>query len=289
MKVRDPVCGMEIEDSEAAAASGRDGSTYYFCSTSCKENFDKDPERYLNKPGGGHAHPPGESGAASRKGEAGPKRLDIPVTGMSCAACATRIQDTLSSMSGVKGASVNFAAEKATVEYDPVKVSVDDFIHAIKDQGYGATVAKQTLPVKGMTCAACAARVKEALGSLDGVLSADVNFATERATVEYIPSQVGVREFKRAVKDAGYEVVTVAEGEDIVEKERREREAAYRRLKLKLFVGAALTVPIFILVFWEKLGLGALFAVPRQTSFFIQFLLETPVQFWVGWQFYTGA
>ncbi len=290
MKVRDPVCGMYIEDSEAPETYELGGSKYYFCSTSCKENFEKDPGRYLKEPGGGeHAHPREESRVPSPKGKAGTKRLDIPVTGMSCAACAARIQDTLSSINGVRGANVNFAAEKATIEYDPLKVSVDDFIHAIKDQGYGATVAKQTLPIKGMTCASCAARVKEALGSLDGVLAADVNFATERATVEYIPSQVGVREFKRAVKDAGYEVVTAAEGEDVVEKERREREAAYRKLKRKLFIGAALAVPVFILVFWEKLGLDALFTIPRQTSFFVQFLLETPVQFWVGWQFYTGA
>ncbi|MEJ2314379.1 MAG: heavy metal translocating P-type ATPase [Nitrospirota bacterium] len=290
MKVKDPVCGMEIEDSEAAATSDLGGSTHYFCSVPCKESFEKEPGRYLNRSvDGEHAHPHEEAEAPSQKGQGGPKRLDIPVTGMSCAACAARIQDALSSMKGVKGASVNFAAEKATVEYDPVNVSVDDFIHAIKDQGYGATVAKQTLPIKGMTCAACAARVKEALGSLDGVLSADVNLATERATVEYIPSQVGVRDFKRAVKDAGYEVVTVAEGEDIVEKERREREEAYRRLRRKLFIGAALTIPVFILVFWDKLGLGALFSIPRQTSYLIQLLLETPVQFWVGWQFYTGA
>lgn len=290
MKVKDPVCGMNIEDSEAAETFELDGLRYYFCSKSCKESFEKDPGRYLKEPGGGeHAHPTEESGALSPEGKAGTKRLDIPVTGMSCAACAARIQDTLSSINGVRGANVNFAAEKATVEYDPLKVSVDDFIDAIKDQGYGATVAKQTLPIKGMTCAACAARVKEALGSLEGVLAADVNFATESATVEYIPSQVGVREFKRAVKDAGYEVVTAAEGEDVVEKERREREAAYRKLKRKLFIGAALTVPVFILVFWEKLGLDALFTIPRQTSFFVQFFLETPVQFWVGWQFYTGA
>ncbi len=289
MKVKDPVCGMNIEDADAVATSEHGGTTYYFCSQPCKENFDKEPEKYLE------GKVPAQEPQHIKKEEAAPaegegRRLDIPITGMSCASCATNIQDTLSGMPGVSGASVNFAAERATVQYDPLKVSVDDFLGAIKDLGYGATATKQTFPIKGMTCASCAARVQKALGSLEGVLSAGVNFATERATVEYIPSQVGIREFKRTVKDAGYELVTVAEGEDIVEKEKREREAAYLKLKRKLITGVVLTVPIFVLVFWSKLGLDALlFKIPRQTNFLIQFLLETPVQFWIGWQFYTGA
>ncbi len=288
MKVKDPVCGMTIEDTEAAATYEREGVKYYFCSVPCKENFQKDPDKYLKGASAAHEHPTAEKEeipAATGQG----KRVDIPVTGMSCASCATNIQDGLSKMEGVSGATVNFAAERATVQYDPMKVSVDDFIGKIKDLGYGTSVSKQTLPIKGMTCAACVARVQKALSELEGVMSAEVNLATEKATVEYIPAQVGIRDFKKAVKDAGYEVVTAEEGEDIVEKERREREAAYRKLKTKLFTGAALTIPIFILVFWEKLGLDALFTIPRQTNFLLQFFLETPVQFWVGWQFYTGA
>jgi Cu+-exporting ATPase len=292
LKVKDPVCGMTIEDSEAAATSVHEGKTYYFCSQACKDNFDKDPDKYLSKPSMPAAltmmkvEPPQPLPMEDKEGS---KRLDIPVTGMSCASCAANIQDGLSKMEGVSGASVNFAAEKATVQYNPMKVSVDDFIGKIKDLGYGASVAKQTLPIKGMSCAACAARVQKALGELEGVVSAEVNFATERATVEYIPSQVGIRDFKHAVKDAGYEVVSVEEGEDVVEKERIEREAAYRKLKRKLFTGAALTIPIFLLVFWERLGLDSFFVIPRQTNFLLQFFLQTPVQFWVGWQFYTGA
>jgi Cu+-exporting ATPase len=217
------------------------------------------------------------------------KRLDLPVTGMTCAACATRVQDSLARMEGVEDASVNLAAERATVNFDPVKVNVTDLIGRIKDAGYGTSVSRQTLPVKGMSCAACVSRVQKALEALDGVLSVTVNLATERASVEYLPGQVGMRDFRRAVRDAGYELLQVEQGEDIVEKEKREREARYRGLKRKLLTGVALTIPIFVLVFWEKLGLSALLHIPRQTNFFIQFLLETPVQFWIGWQFYSSA
>jgi Cu+-exporting ATPase len=217
------------------------------------------------------------------------KRLDLPITGMSCASCAANIQSGLSGMDGVDSSSVNFAAEKATINFDPLKVNVDEFVGKIKDLGYGTSAAKQTIPIKGMTCASCVSRVQNALAALDGVLDVTVNLATERATVEYIPAQVGLREFKKAVKEAGYEVLTIEKGEDIVEKEKREREAHYRGLKRKLFSGIALTVPLFVLVFWEKLGLSALLAIPRQINFLVQLLLETPVQFWIGWQFYTGA
>jgi len=274
---------MTIEEAEAAATSRLDGRTFYFCSVPCKERFDKEPERYL----AGEAAP--EAGHAETEPARGARRLDIPVTGMSCAACAARIESGLSGMEGVSGASVNFAAERATVEFDPSRVSTDDFIKAIKDLGYGASVARQTLPIKGMTCAACVSRVQRALEALDGVISVSVNLATERATIEYVPTQVGIREFKKAVRDAGYDVLSVERGEDIVEKEKREREAHYRGLKRKVATGAVLALPIFLLGFWDKLGLGALFEIPRQANFLLQFLLETPIQFWIGWQFYTGA
>jgi Cu+-exporting ATPase len=217
------------------------------------------------------------------------KRIDLPITGMSCASCAARIQEGLSGMEGVSGASVNFAAEHATINFDPVKVNVDDLLRKVENLGYGTVSATQTLPIKGMTCASCVSRVQNALSSLDGVLSVNVNLATERATLEYVPEQVGIREFKKAVKDAGYEVLGVEKGEDMVEKEKREREAHYRRLRTKLVTGIVLAVPLFILVFWDKLGLAALYEIPRQTNFLIQLLLETPVQFWIGWQFYAGA
>lgn len=216
-------------------------------------------------------------------------RIDLPVTGMSCASCASHIQEALSALKGVSNASVNFAAEKATVYYDGSVVSVDDFINVIKDQGYGVSVSKITLPVKGMTCASCVETVQKTLQSLDGVVSASVNFATEKATIEYFPSRTGIREFKKAVKDAGYEIVEVGKGEDIVEKEQREREASYRKLKAGVITGAFLTLPIFILMQWDNIGLSKLIAIPKQINFLLQMVITTPIQFWIGWQFYTGA
>jgi len=145
------------------------------------------------------------------------------------------------------------------------------------------------LPIKGMTCAACAVRVEKGLFSVPGVISANVNLATEKATVEYIPAQAGIKELRKAVKEAGYDIVSAIPGEDIVEKEKREREAHYRSLKKNVTAGALLTMPILILMYWDFLGLGHVLHIPVRLNFLFQFLLATPVQFWIGRQFYRGA
>ncbi len=221
----------------------------------------------------------------SRDPEKSLERIDLPITGMSCAACAARIEKGLGSIEGVSQATVNFAAEKATVYFEPTRTDLPHLIDKVKDLGYGARVEKITLPIRGMSCAACVNKVEKALRSLKGVIQANVNFATERASVEYLPQEVTLRDLKNAVQEVGYKVLEVQE-EDIVEKERIAREAELTRLKLKFTVGLLLLLPILFLMygapFLEGLGLS------RRVNYFIQFLLATPVQFWVGRQFYLG-
>ncbi|MDO8282522.1 MAG: heavy metal translocating P-type ATPase [Thermodesulfovibrionia bacterium] len=217
------------------------------------------------------------------------RRIDLPVTGMSCAACSARVESGLAKIKGVEKASVNLAAEKATLIYNPSEVSSDEFIKTIKDLGFGVSLSKITIPIKGMTCASCVEKVRKALAVLDGVISASVNFATETATVEYNPVQAGMRDFKKVVRDLGYDIVEAEKGEDIVEKEKREREKDLNRLKVKLIAGTALTIPIFVLMLWDQIGMSSVIAIPMQMNFLMQFLAGTPVQFWVGWQFYRGA
>ena len=214
------------------------------------------------------------------------KRIDLPITGMSCASCALKIEKGLASVEGVSKATVNFAAEKATVVFHPEQTDLSHLIDKVKDLGYGAKSEKVLLPIQGMTCASCVNKVEKALNSAKGVVHADVNFATERASVEYIPEEVSIRDLKKVVEEAGYQVLEVHE-EDIVEKERLARGAELHRLKLKFILGAILLAPILLLMygasFFEKwMGL------PKEVNFFLQFLLATPVQFWIGWQFYVG-
>jgi Cu+-exporting ATPase len=198
--------------------------------------------------------------------------------------CALKIEKGLAGVEGVSKATVNFAAEKATVVFHPEQTDLFHLIDKVKDLGYGAKSEKVLLPIQGMTCASCVNKVQKALNSVKGVVHADVNFATERASVEYISEEVSIRDLKKVVEEAGYQVLEVKE-EDIVEKERLAREAELSRLRLKFISGAILLVPILILMygaFWRN-GL-----IMQEVNFFLQFLLATPVQFWAGWQFYVG-
>ena len=115
---------------------------------------------------------------------------------MSCASCAAKIEKGLSTVTGVDRATVNFATEKATIAFDPSKAKTEDFVKTIKGLGYDTGIEKVILPIQGMTCASCVEKVERALNSTAGVIRASVNFATEKAIVEYIPGQATIAELK---------------------------------------------------------------------------------------------
>jgi Cu+-exporting ATPase len=263
------------------------GGFIYFCNVACKEKFDASPEKFLEV---------GEKKEEEKKPTTAVlrddlKKVELPITGMSCASCVARIEKGLSAMSGIVDARVNFATEKATITFDPSRVQMGDFVATIRDLGYEAGIDKVTLPIHGMSCASCVKKVEESLSRLEGVVRASVNFATERATVQYIPGTVSGEDFRKAVKDAGYEVLEAERvgKEDIVDRERVAREAEYKKLKRKFITGLILVIPIFLLGHWKTLALSSLFDLSREVNFYLQLMFQTPIQFWVGWQFYVGA
>ncbi len=208
--------------------------------------------------------------------------VTLPITGMTCANCALTIERSLNKVEGVE-ARVNFANERAKVVFDPETVKGGDLIALVEELGYGVATAHVELPIKGMTCANCAQTIERALNRLEGVVRADVNFASERASVEYLPALVSLEEIKRAVVDVGYEVIEVAgEPEDA---EAKAREAEIARQRQLLIVGLIFTVPTFLLAMTVDLGLLPDFEWRR----YILLALTTPVQFYVGRQFYIGA
>ncbi len=216
------------------------------------------------------------------------QRVDLPISGMSCASCVTRIEKGLSQLEGVSEVKVNFASENATVTFDPSLVMFSDLVKAVNELGYTTRTQKMILPIEGMSCASCVQRVQSALGNVDGVISATVNFATEKANVTSIYGLVSPEELAGAVQKAGYRIPEKLES-PLADEEKAVREAEFKRLRNKLIAGLLFVAPIFILVHWEKLGLSAIAALNTQTNFILQLLLQTPVQLWVGWQFYKGA
>lgn len=286
---KDPVCGMDVDEGTAAATVEYQGKDYSFCAESCKEKFEQDPQKYIiaNEKVAVVQEDRRPEASQDVSVNAGDK-LDLPIKGISCASCVAKIEKGLSELTGVIDAKVNFATERAAITLDTNQVHVGDIIRTIQDLGYEAGSEKVTLPVQGMSCASCVEKVQTALRSVPGVIRADVNFATEKATVEYISGQVTIRDLSKAVEAAGYKILEVEEG-DVVEEEKAAREAEFKKLKHKFTAGLILVIPLFILVHWDKLGLSRIWELSKQTSFFIQLIFQTPVQFWVGWQFYKGA
>ena len=218
--------------------------------------------------------------------------IELPITGMTCASCVARTERAIGKVEGVDKAAVNLATEKATVTFDPGAVSTGDLVAAVEGAGYGVVTAQETLPIIGMTCASCVSRVEKALRVPPGVLKADVNLATEKATVSYIPGQATFRDLVEAVRGAGYDVVEPAPGageegiEAAVDAEEAARAAAYRRLKLKVIVGFVLSSIIFA----GTMQMDWFTFLPdwMHNGYFL-WGLASIVQFWVGWQFYTTA
>jgi len=202
-------------------------------------------------------------------------KASVRITGMSCATCAATIEKGLSETPGVEQADVNFASEKASIEYNPTEVDLARIKNTISQLGYGVATKKSIFPVGGMTCASCVARVEQALSSVPGVVSASVNLASEKATVEYLEA-TDLANLRRAVKDAGYELGSEVQAlEDVTTAAQRE----IRVLRNRFIIAATLAAAIM------ALGFGPHFAGKP----YILWALATPVQFWAGWRFYRGA
>jgi Cation transport ATPase len=116
--------------------------------------------------------------------------IRLPITGMTCASCSARVEKALRKVPGVLTAEVNLASEQALVRYDPTQTQPELLQQTVEQAGYGVVVDEVTLPITGMTCASCSARVKKALRKIPGVLSAEVNLASEQALVRYVPGMV---------------------------------------------------------------------------------------------------
>ncbi len=294
---KDLVCGMEVREEEAAASSEYKGKKYYFCAKTCKQKFDENPEKYIKadntkgeeveekKEEGELRQEEEESLGFKKEAETRTKKIDLPILGMSCASCASTIQKSLSGLKGVDQANVNFATSKATVLYQPQLVKSEDLISSVRKSGYNVGTASVEIPIRDMECASCVQKIERELLRLRGVTKATVNLATEKAKVEYIPSETDLAEIKKVIEQTGYKVLDIPPEEELEDSERIVREKEYKKLKRKFFAGLILGIIIFLgsvphLFPWTPDILN---------NFFVLWILATPVQFWIGWQFYKGA
>ena len=214
------------------------------------------------------------------------KKAVISVKGMTCVNCAAAIQKDISKLVGVKAANVNYANEKAVVEFDPAAVGLAKFISSINELGYQAITETVTLPVLDLDVS----RVREleqVITSIDGVLKTLVNATAGTIELEYIPGQVGLRDLRRTIEKSGFRLPQQVEGRSALDIEKEARMKELSELFTKLIASAVLSVLVMIGSFQDMLQIPAV--VPPRTMWFILFLLATPVQFWAGRHFYQNA
>jgi Cu+-exporting ATPase len=303
--VKDPVCGMEIDAATAAGQSEYGGETIYFCSSVCKEKFDAAPEKFAvntsPKEIGENKQTNQSNGLTTKQATDGThnnhtlpngagERVDLPITGMTCAACANRIERQLSKQPGVSRAGVNFATSRATVEYNPNETGVKNLIQTVKDVGYGTagTVRADFVVDDSARPSGSSQPLENHLNKLPGVANASFNLGTMEVRVEYLPGASDVKAIQSAIEDFGYRVKEVqGSGGDAAaeDSEAKWREAEYKDLRRKFWIAAVLSLPVLVIA----MSHGAIEFLNFAGVNYLQLALTIPVVFYCGAQFYRGA
>lgn len=208
------------------------------------------------------------------------EQLSINVTGMTCGSCVERLEVAFKKEHGVLDVTVNLAAEKAYLRIDPSFLAVKDIAGVVRRAGFEVGVDTRTYQVGGMSCTACASRIQDTLLKVPGVETAEVNFATENATVRSIKGIVTERDLIDRVRTAGFSLFTRPEPDDEAVQFQEEVTKEHRSVLLASFFSSLLVLQMLA----QFIGWRELHWMPAA-----EVLFATPVQFWFGRKFYIGA
>ena len=297
--VTDPVCGMQIDPAAAAGKTDYRGETFHFCSKNCLETFEREPEKYAVPDPAAETAGFEASGLSSEAVATGARndhstpngkgeRVDLPITGMTCAACANRIEKQLNTQPGVQKASVNFATAKATVNYDPQTTGVGNLIQTVKDVGYDTTAPSRVEFVVDDSArpSGSSVQLENHLSKLPGVCAVNFNLATMDVAVEYLADATDAKKIRAAIEDFGYRVREVSGTTQSSEDSLAAAHAAeYADLKRKFWVAAILSLPVLVIA----MSHGRIEFLNFPGVNWLQLALTVPVVFYSGWQFYRGA
>lgn len=216
------------------------------------------------------------------------KEIDFQITGMTCAACAGRIEKGLNRLEGVEDASVNLALETSHIVYETEQLTPDDLKRKVQSLGYDVVMEQAEFDIEGMTCAACANRIEKKINRMDGVDHGSVNFALETLQVTYHPGQTSANDIKDAVQSIGYSLIEPA-ADQAEEGKKDHRQAAIEKQTARFLFSMILSLPLLWAMvshfsFTSFIWLPEAFMNP-----WVQLALAAPVQFIVGWPFYVGA
>jgi len=215
------------------------------------------------------------------------KQLTLPITGMTCANCVATVERNLKKVEGVEQATVNLSSERAVVAFDPSLATLGDLIGRVQRAGYGVATGEADLVVQRLADSNDARRLEKALSQLEGVLEAQVTYGTDKARVRYVPTIISQAEIRKAIVQAGFEALEL--GGEAEDAERLAREAEIARQAHLLKVGLVFTIPLFLLSMARDLGILPHEIAHASWMNWLMMFLATPVQFYVGWDYYVGA
>lgn len=215
------------------------------------------------------------------------KHLTLPILGMTCANCVATVERNLKKAEGVESANVNLSSERAAVSYDAQKASLQDFIQLVQRAGYEIAMGEASLSIKNLSDTSDVKRLEKVLKEKEGVIEANVNLATEKAMVKYVPTVISQNDLRRTIRSAGFEMLEKdLQVEDAEAKARQEEIKDQRRL---LIIGLIFTIPLFILSMGRDMGLLPMRWAHATWLDLTFWALATPVQFYVGWQYYVNG
>lgn len=224
------------------------------------------------------------------------KNKKFKISGMTCASCSNAVDRAIKKLDGVVEQNVNLVTELMTVTFDENKLTEADIIKTVEKAGYEASEVSDskevTIPISGMTCASCSKAVERALGKLDGIESASVNLATEKASVLYNPEKVRLSEIKQAINKAGYQALEI-KNKNTVDEDKLRKEKEIRTLWTKFIVSAIFSIPLLyiamgpMLSWWNVPIPGWLEPMQYPLTYaLVEILLVIPVII-AGYRFYT--
>lgn len=200
----------------------------------------------------------------------------VPVTGMTCASCVSRLEKAMSKRASVQRASVNLALETLDISVDDPK-ALAELPQWVDAAGFGVETASATLAVQNITCASCVNRIEKVLGKVPGIQEASVNLATSQLRVRWVRGLVSLNDIRRRLEHIGYPVADDSAAEE------DGAEDDQQVLLRQSLIGLGLSAPMVVTMFASLFGLN--WMLPGWS----QFLLTTPIQLWLGLRFYRGA
>lgn len=287
--VKDPVCDMEIDPSTATATREHMGQTFYFCSAQCVAQFDTDPHKYAHPPTAvSDTTPLAGSITTGYNPNLSLAQVELPVIGLPNGRSQS-LETAIKQVPGVSEVKTNGQQGILQVTYDPSLVTVERLTQLVKQGGYQVGGAQTRIGIEDLRCASCVGFIEEELRATTGVLKANVNIATQEATVNYLPEKTALPQLHQAIETWGYKTRPTP-SDDPEDAQQLAHQREYGRLMQKFWFAAVIAILVMVTAYpqvvpvmrdWSMETLRLVWGVTAVLTF--------PVLFWSGSDFFTGA